>query len=53
MALSGESADEVFGDYTWFHDPAVVAADTFPWLAALRALTPGQEDPAATLFSRT
>ena len=29
VALSGESADEVFGGYTWFHDPAVVAADTF------------------------
>jgi asparagine synthase (glutamine-hydrolysing) len=51
VALSGESADEVFGGYTWFHDPAVVAADTFPWLATLRALAPAPEDPAATLFS--
>lgn len=34
VALSGESADEVFGGYSWFHDPAVVAAATFPWLAA-------------------
>jgi asparagine synthase (glutamine-hydrolysing) len=31
VALSGESADEVFGGYRWFHDPAAVAADTFPW----------------------
>jgi asparagine synthase (glutamine-hydrolysing) len=31
VALSGESADEVFGGYPWFHDPAAVAADTFPW----------------------
>jgi asparagine synthase (glutamine-hydrolysing) len=31
VALSGESADEVFGGYRWFHDPKVVAADTFPW----------------------
>ncbi|GAA2760683.1 asparagine synthase (glutamine-hydrolyzing) [Actinopolymorpha rutila] len=33
VALSGESADEVFGGYLWFHDPAAVSADTFPWLA--------------------
>ncbi|MFI9604898.1 asparagine synthase (glutamine-hydrolyzing) [Streptomyces sp. NPDC052043] len=35
VALSGESADEVFGGYAWFHDPAVRDAGTFPWLAAL------------------
>jgi len=33
VALSGESADEVFGGYRWFHDPAAVNANTFPWLA--------------------
>ncbi|WP_438031624.1 asparagine synthase (glutamine-hydrolyzing) [Sorangium sp. So ce204] len=33
VALSGESADEVFGGYPWFHDPEMVAAETFPWLA--------------------
>ena len=33
MALSGESADEVFGGYAWFHDPKAVEAATFPWLA--------------------
>ncbi|QJT06327.1 asparagine synthase (glutamine-hydrolyzing) [Streptomyces asoensis] len=34
VALSGESADEVFGGYRWFHDPKSVNADTFPWIAA-------------------
>ncbi|MFJ9409876.1 asparagine synthase (glutamine-hydrolyzing) [Streptomyces sp. NPDC101393] len=34
VALSGESADEVFGGYRWFHDPETVNADTFPWIAA-------------------
>ncbi|MBZ4322410.1 asparagine synthase (glutamine-hydrolyzing) [Streptomyces huiliensis] len=34
VALSGESADEVFGGYQWIHDPAAVHADTFPWIAA-------------------
>ncbi|MFC7331085.1 asparagine synthase (glutamine-hydrolyzing) [Marinactinospora rubrisoli] len=33
VALSGESADEVFGGYRQFHDPEAVNADTFPWLA--------------------
>src|ERR1700731_3564999 len=33
VALSGESADEVFGGYAWFHDPKAVEAATFPWLA--------------------
>lgn len=33
VALSGESADEVFGGYRDFHDADTVAADTFPWFA--------------------
>lgn len=33
VALSGESADEVFGGYRWFHDADAVNADTFPWMA--------------------
>jgi asparagine synthase (glutamine-hydrolysing) len=33
VVLSGESADEVFGGYRWFHDAAAVAANTFPWMA--------------------
>src|SRR5205823_10085994 len=35
VALSGESADEVFGGYAWFHAPQAVRARTFPWLAFL------------------
>ncbi|MEU6220002.1 asparagine synthase (glutamine-hydrolyzing) [Streptomyces sp. NPDC047022] len=31
VALSGEAADEVFGGYPWFHDPATVWRETFPW----------------------
>jgi asparagine synthase (glutamine-hydrolysing) len=33
VALSGESADEIFGGYRWFHDPEVQRANTFPWVA--------------------
>jgi asparagine synthase (glutamine-hydrolysing) len=36
VALSGESADEVFGGYAWFHDPESINADVFPWLAGTR-----------------
>lgn len=31
VALSGESADEVFGGYSWFHDPRLQRVKTFPW----------------------
>ncbi|WP_085920094.1 asparagine synthase (glutamine-hydrolyzing) [Halomonas sp. CSM-2] len=34
VALSGESADEVFGGYRWFHDPEAIEAETFPWLTS-------------------
>ncbi|GAA0595516.1 asparagine synthase (glutamine-hydrolyzing) [Streptomyces crystallinus] len=34
VALSGEGADEMFGGYWWFHDPAVSASAGFPWLTA-------------------
>ncbi|QUQ66154.1 asparagine synthase (glutamine-hydrolyzing) [Kutzneria sp. CA-103260] len=42
VALSGESADEVFGGYRQFHDPDVVSADTFPWLAGLGRAAAGR-----------
>jgi asparagine synthase (glutamine-hydrolysing) len=32
VALSGESADEVFGGYQQFFDPRAQRAHTFPWL---------------------
>jgi asparagine synthase (glutamine-hydrolysing) len=49
VALSGESADEVFGGYAWFHDERAVNADTFPWLAALRSRAAGDGDGDAEM----
>jgi asparagine synthase (glutamine-hydrolysing) len=34
VALSGESADEIFGGYRQFHDPVAQRAHTFPWLVS-------------------
>ena len=31
VALSGECADEIFGGYPWFRDPAVRGLNGFPW----------------------
>lgn len=39
VALSGESADEVFGGYRWFHDPASVSGTNFPWLVYPSAMS--------------
>ncbi len=40
VALSGESADEVFGGYPWFHQEHVLNTPTFPWIAA--TMKPGE-----------
>jgi asparagine synthase (glutamine-hydrolysing) len=37
VALSGEGADEFFGGYFWAHDPALIDAGTFPWVAFERS----------------
>jgi asparagine synthase (glutamine-hydrolysing) len=50
VALSGESADEVFGGYRWFHD-AAARADTFPWLAAAGRFHGDETQPQRTLFT--
>jgi asparagine synthase (glutamine-hydrolysing) len=39
VALSGESADEVFGGYRWMHDPDVIRTDNFPWMVYQSAMS--------------
>ncbi|MHB8158449.1 MAG: asparagine synthase (glutamine-hydrolyzing), partial [Desulfocucumaceae bacterium] len=36
VALSGESADEVFGGYPWFYNEDSLSGDTFPWVRMVR-----------------
>jgi asparagine synthase (glutamine-hydrolysing) len=40
VALSGESADEVFAGYSFMHDVEVQQANTFPWMAGLAGMLP-------------
>jgi asparagine synthase (glutamine-hydrolysing) len=37
VGLSGESADEIFGGYPWFHSEKALAYPSFPWLRATAA----------------
>lgn len=47
VALSGESADELFGGYAWFHEHQAVYGGTFPWLTK----TPGPFYDGTALFT--
>lgn len=35
VVLTGESADEVFGGYPWFHKEEFLTGNTFPWTPSL------------------
>lgn len=50
VALSGESADELFGGYRWFHDPRTVAAEDFPWALGLTGIAGGGATPREYLL---
>ncbi|MER5350194.1 asparagine synthase (glutamine-hydrolyzing) [Kitasatospora sp. NPDC002551] len=52
VALSGESADELFGGYRWFHDPRLVRADDFPWAPVLSSLGGSGSGPREQLLDR-
>jgi asparagine synthase (glutamine-hydrolysing) len=49
VALSGESADEIFGGYPQFHDPVMQRTDDFPWLAAMERM----KGNAADVYTRS
>lgn len=35
IGMGGECADEVFGGYPWFHRPALIESDFFPWIRSV------------------
>ena len=59
VALSGECADEIFGGYPWYRDPAVREKYGFPWAqstayraAFIKEGVLGDIDPAAFVDAR-
>ncbi|MFJ7906887.1 asparagine synthase (glutamine-hydrolyzing) [Kitasatospora sp. NPDC096204] len=50
VALSGESADELFGGYRWFHDPETIAVEDFPWALGLTGIAGGGATPREYLL---
>ena len=50
VAISGESADEVFGGYPWFNDPVALNQQAFPWMAMMGA---SERDPYTWLSEET
>lgn len=43
VALSGESADEIFGGYPWFDDPEALDSPCFPWMVTLGSPSAGEQ----------
>lgn len=39
VAISGECADEIFGGYPWYRDPAMRDVDGFPWAQTTKERT--------------
>lgn len=52
VALSGESADEVFGGYTQFFDPVAQQADEYPWDAHYAKQNEAERSRFTPEFSR-
>ena len=52
VALSGESADELFGGYTWFYDSKAIETPAFPWLTNMGAIFGGHEVLDSDLLSQ-
>ncbi len=50
VALTGETADEIFAGFKWLHDPAEVDADTYPWVAREKRMAGAQAGQGRGLF---
>ncbi|ONI77919.1 asparagine synthase (glutamine-hydrolyzing) [Actinosynnema sp. ALI-1.44] len=52
VALTGETADEIFCGFKWLHDPELVAAETFPWVASEKRHRGCRKGHGRELFDR-
>lgn len=51
VALTGETADEIFGGFKWLHDEELVGMETFPWVAAEKRQQGSSNGQGRGLFS--
>ena len=52
VALTGETADEIFGGFKWLYDDALVATPMFPWIAAEKRQAGGVNGQGRALFEQ-
>ncbi|MCQ4084236.1 asparagine synthase (glutamine-hydrolyzing) [Streptomyces sp. RB6PN25] len=52
VALTGETADEIFGGFKWLHDEELVGLDTFPWIAAEKRQQGSRNGQGRGLFDK-
>lgn len=50
VALTGETADEIFAGFKWLHDPNEVEADNYPWVAREKRMAGAQSGQGRGLF---
>ena len=52
VALTGETADEIFGGFKWLYDEELVRTEMFPWIAAEKRHQGGIGGQGRGLFER-
>jgi asparagine synthase (glutamine-hydrolysing) len=50
VALTGETADEIFAGFKWLHDPDEVAAENYPWVAREKRMAGAKAGQGRGLF---
>lgn len=50
-SISGEGADELFGGYSWFHDPTMLSKNKFPFSSINKYLETGDSSSSINLLA--
>ena len=50
VALTGETADEIFAGFKWLHEASQVQADNYPWVAREKTIAGAQAGQGRGLF---